>query len=297
MNKLEELANNNKENYERYLKRMTDSMKCSTKGLIPFLASNGKNILDVGCGSGVMLSALENENNKSKLTGIDLKELKKDWKLFCIDFMKLHNVSFDTIIFSSILHEISSYNNDPNKRFTSEPINEALNKSNQLLTDDGIVIIRDGLLMDEANIYNQLIISFTNPNDASLLYRFQKEFRGFDKLEIDNRIIRVNENQYVVAERFLKEFLCTYTWGEESFNREINERFGILTEDEWINLLNQNGFSIEFKGLSCEEYEKYLKKKINITDLYGNKYEYPYMSILIKARKKVLTKKEILINQ
>lgn len=59
-------------NYQRYLKRMTESMKYSTKGLIPLLAKNSNNILDVGSGSGVMLKALENENKNAKLTGIDL---------------------------------------------------------------------------------------------------------------------------------------------------------------------------------------------------------------------------------
>ena len=72
MNQLEILSNKNRENYQRYLRRMTESMKCSTKGLIPLLAKDSKNILDVGCGSGVMLKALEDENPKAKLTGIDL---------------------------------------------------------------------------------------------------------------------------------------------------------------------------------------------------------------------------------
>lgn len=291
MNKLEKLTESNRSNYERYLKRMTDSMKCSTKGIIPSLAKDGKNILDVGCGSGVMLAALEETNKGAKLTGLDLnieaikklQTLNNDWKLIHEDFMELSNVKYDTIIFSSILHEISSYNQDTNKRFTDLPIKEAIKKTRDLLTDDGVVIIRDGLLED--NIYDQVIISFTNPSDSDLLYRFQKEFRGFDKLEIDNRIHKVNDNQYIVAQRFLKEFLCTYTWGIESFNREINERFGILTKDEWLKILKENGFKIEFLTLSCEEYEKFLSEKITITDLFGNKYDYPYMSILIKAKK------------
>ena len=72
MNKLEELSKENQENYQLYLKRMTESMKYSTKGLIPLLTKNSKNILDVGCGSGVMLKALEMENPNATLTGLDL---------------------------------------------------------------------------------------------------------------------------------------------------------------------------------------------------------------------------------
>ena len=114
MNKLEVLSNQNVINYKRYLQRMTDSMKKSTKGLIPILAKEGKNILDVGCGSGVMLNALEKEMPNAKLTGIDLnietinnlKKYNNNWNLIYTDFMKLNGLKFDTIIFSSILHEI-----------------------------------------------------------------------------------------------------------------------------------------------------------------------------------------------
>ena len=292
MNKLEELSKKNKENYQRYLVRMTESMKYSTKGLIPLLAKNSNNILDVGCGSGVMLKALEKENPKVKLTGIDLnidaiKRLKENtnWKLYHMDFMDLSNIKFDTIIFSSILHEISSYHKDLNKRFTEQPILEALEKSNELLNDGGNIIVRDGLLSPINERHNKLVITFTDLNDHVWLYRFQKDFKGFDNLDIDTNIVKLENNRYLVSEGFLKEFLCTYTWGEESYSREINERFGIITKDEWISLINKSGFRIETLVESKEEYEKYLSKKISITDKFGNPYEYPNMTILFKAKK------------
>ena len=300
MNKLEELSKNNKENYERYLRRMTESMKYSTKGLIPLLAKNSNNILDVGCGSGVLLKAIENENKKAKLTGLDLnidsinklKKYNKKWKLFHMDFMDLENIKFDTIIFSSILHEISSYNNDLSKRFTYNPILEAFKKSNDLLEDNGIIIVRDGLLSSLKDRDNMLIVSFKDINDGMWLYKFQKDFKGFDNLNINTKIVKLGENKYLVSEGFLKEFLCTYTWGEESYPREINERFGILTKDEWLDLLKISGFRIETIIESKEEYEKYLLPKINITYDSGNPYEYPNMTIMFKAQKtKTLSKR------
>lgn len=293
MNKLEELSKENKDNYQTYLRRMTESMKYSTKGLIPILAKNSNNILDVGCGSGVMLKALEIENPNAKLTGLDLnidaikslREHNDTWKLYHMDFMDLKDVKFDAIIFSSILHEISSYNSNPNKRFTKIPILEAFKKSRELLEDDGIIIVRDGLLSSETDRDNKLIVSFTNPEDCNWLYRFKNDYKGFEGINIDTSIIKLDDNKYKVSEGFLKEFLCKYTWGEESYPREVNERFGILTKNEWIGLLNETGFNIETLIESKEEYEKYLKEKITITDEFNNPYKYPNMSITFKAQK------------
>ena len=300
MNRLEELSENNKENYQIYLKRMTESMKYSTKGLIPLLAKNSNNILDVGCGSGVMLKALEIENPNAILTGLDLnidainslKKYNDKWKLYHMDFMDLKKVKFDTIIFSSILHEISSYNSDLEKRFTEEPILEALVKSNDLLDENGTIIIRDGLLspVEERNIVRR--IKFFNQKDAIWLYRFQKDFRGFDNININTQIDRIDDSNYLVAEGFLKEFLCKYTWGPESYPREINERFGILTKPEWLSVLKEAGFKVETIIESKEEYEKYLSPKIRIKGDGFEPYEYPNMSITFKATKVKSLKKD-----
>lgn len=293
MNRLEELSKENQENYQTYLKRMTESMKYSTKGLIPLLAKNSKNILDVGCGSGVMLKALEIENPNAIITGLDLNidainELRKNnsnWKLYHMDFMDLKEVKFDTIIFSSILHEISSYHSNLDKRFTEKPILEAFIKSNSLLSDGGSIIVRDGLLLPEKESYNKVLVSFTNVEDGEWLYKFKKDFRGFDNTDINTEIIKLDNNMYLIAEGFLKEFLCKYTWGKESYPREVNERFGILTKDMWISLLKEAGFMVETIIESKEEYEKYLSPKIKITDTSGNYYEYPNMSITLKVQK------------
>ena len=53
---------------------MTDSIRYSTKEILPILAKGGNNILDVGCGSGILLSEIEKYNANANLTGIDLNE-------------------------------------------------------------------------------------------------------------------------------------------------------------------------------------------------------------------------------
>ena len=293
MNELERLSKRNKDNYKRYLKRMTESMKYSTKGLIPLLVKSQKNILDVGCGSGVMLSALEEEIQGVNLTGLDLnieainklRAYNNDWKLYHMDYMDFEGEKFDTIIFSSILHEVSSYHSDPEIRFSSTPIQEALYKTNDLLEDNGLIVVRDGILQDLDERMRRVTISFTNPHDGIWLYKFKRDFKGFSNIEVDKDIRQLDNNLYEVSEGFLKEFLSKYTWGEESYPREINERFGILTKDEWISLLKNAGFKLDTTIEAKEEYEKYLSDKITILDKFGNPYDYPNMSITLKARK------------
>ncbi len=183
-NILEKLSHNNKDNYEQYLKRMSNSMQHSTKGLIPIWAAEGSNILDVGCGSGVIMSEIEKINPKAKITGLDLnfdaiiklQQNHNNWNLIHEDFMKLNCGNYDTIIFSSILHEISSYCEDTDKRFTEIPIKEAFYKTHELLDSDGVVIVRDGLLTDNDHKDNKLIISFNNPLDKYWLDKFQSDF-------------------------------------------------------------------------------------------------------------------------
>lgn len=292
MNTLEKLSHDNQKNYQRYLKRMTDSLKFSSKGLIPSLVKDGDNILDVGCGSGVLLKAIEDVNPTARLTGIDLNidaikelELNSDYNVYHMNFFDVCD-TFDTVVFSSILHEISSYDENDDKRFTEIPIKEAFEKTRDILTDSGVIVLRDGLLSDKKHKDNKVIVSFKKPQDEYWLYRFKEDFRGFDKLDIDTSITEIDANRNIVSEGFLKEFLCTYTWGESSFPREVQERFGILTEEDWIRLLIETGFEIEQIIKSKEEYEKYLSPKVNLTYTDMKKFVYPDMSILIRARKR-----------
>lgn len=299
MNYIEELNSQDNSNYLRYLRRMTDSMKVTTKGLIPFLTKDDRKILDVGCGSGFMLEALEKANPEAQLTGVDLNYeairrlelLNKPWKLYHSDFLKFKGKNYDSVIFSSILHEISSYNDDQSKRFTSVPIKESMEKTYDVLHDGGSIIIRDGLMVPETARDNQLLITFSNPDDADWLYKFRDEFKGFRNTNINTDIFNSYPNEYLVSEGFLKEFLYTYTWGPESYHREINERFGILERNEWIRLLEESGFEIDTVIESSEEYEKHLKDKVSITNVFGEKYIYPSMTILIKANKVKTIKK------
>ena len=115
-NKLEQLTGANRRNYDLYLQRMTQSISQSSKGLIPFFAAQCKKILDVGCGSGILMQAILAVNPEAKIVGIDINQSAVDT---CIEQgLDVRNATlsdlirtgemFDCVIFSSVLHEFST---------------------------------------------------------------------------------------------------------------------------------------------------------------------------------------------
>jgi len=294
MSVIEELARENKENYELYLRRMTENMKHSTKGFVPFFATNSKCALDVGCGSGVMLNALL-DYGVEKVIGIDINnEAVNKLKSLNNPNIEVYNISFDeidklnlnvdTIIFSSVLHEFSSYSDT--ERYSLNPIINAIKKSYEMLPVNGKLIIRDCLMADFKDRYKKVLIKFNNKEDSKWLYRFKDEFKGFNNLDIDMTIDEVDDS-YRISFAFLKEFLFTYTWGEGSWPREIMERTGITDIDSWESMIREYGFVIESVLYSKEEYEKYLSSKVDIKWEDGSTFLYPYMNITLVATKKM----------
>ena len=113
-------------NYSQYIERMTKSFDRTTKSLIPYYAvqltagNPHPRILDVGFGSGVVGSALRALLPDAVICGIDMapQNIENAPKgiydeLYCCrleDFyLPNQQDGFDLAIFSSVLHEISSY--------------------------------------------------------------------------------------------------------------------------------------------------------------------------------------------
>lgn len=263
-NKLEQLTGANKSNYDLYLQRMTQSISQSSKGLIPFFTSKCKRILDVGCGSGILMNAIQAVNPEASIVGIDINQSAVDT---CIEQgldVKYSNLrdyaktgeKFDCIIFSSVLHEFSSY--DEERPFQEGPIADAMEDASALLNPGGMLIIRDGIRADEELKEMKVKLHFFNPEDSSWIERFKKDFPDYKETEF--------EEEGVLTLEDAKEFLYTFTWGEKSWNREVQERFGILSNNGWKKLVRSYGFDIKNFMVSAEEYKKYLAPKIEITD-------------------------------
>ncbi len=290
-NQLEELTEKNRENYELYLKRMSDSMKKSTKGLIPYFCRGKKRILDVGCADGTMMYALKQADPQCSVTGIDMNKNAVEHLKNQTDF-EVHHCSlaeyaagnpepYDAVIFSSVLHEISSYDPDEKKRFTAAPILEALKSAYGLLKEDGILIVRDGLETDAAVQDQRCELVFEKYGGTYIFERFHKE--GANRRILDKTEAFYDYRHVITSMRAAREFLCTYTWGEESFEREKMEQFGVLNMKEWYDCMEQAGFTVNTAVRSAEEYEKYLSDKVKL--YVKGKKTFPDMTVLLAADK------------
>jgi len=279
-------------NHEQYLARMSTSSFFSTKQNIPpIIKSYGcKTVLDVGCADGSFTHRIACES-ETIITGIDINEknidlAKKNYPGYAFVCSDLKNISskiivfdkkpltFDCIVFSSVLHEISSYDPDEKKRFTSKPIREAIEFAAKHLNPNGILIIRDGLKPSD--------VLKSSIEDGVILPEYKETFRKFlNEFPPLKRREEFYPFMSLYSEEILMEFLMLVTWGKESWSREINERKFICSRGEWYDILFENGFNVNSFTSTNEEYPRYCRKFLN--NLYASIM--PPTTCLIVAQK------------
>jgi SAM-dependent methyltransferase len=223
----------------------------------------GKNILDAGCGGGELTRILHRSGYNAY--GIDLSDLSKE--VFENMGMKQNFIQgnvmditeyieygeIDTIIFSSVLHEVYSYNN-----FDINAVKLALQNAYKVLPKGGRIIIRDGIMSEDNT---KRMIRFKDKLFAYMLNNYIKDFEG-RQIYAD----WISENTVIMSNNDAMEFLYTATWGLESYNREVKEQFGIMTPSEYINFINNILFKsqiISFNHYLQEGYNYHLLNKIN----------------------------------
>lgn len=284
MNQLEKLSIENKQNYETYLTRMSQSLETSTKHFIPFYTLGKKFILDVGCADGALMKVIKEVNPEARVVGIDLNSNAVDraraagleaYKLSLEDVAFICPGKFDCVVFSSVLHEVSSYANA--NRFSALPIVEMLQSAYDFLADNGSIIIRDGLMDDSEELCTAV---FTNSDDEKWFHRFVDEFQyPYIDLEYNDM-----GGAITCQMDLMQEFLATWTWGEKSWPREIQEKFCILGEESWLRAVKTVGFEITTFLKSKEDYSKYLTPKVKLYGANGKEF-FPFMTCTIIAKK------------
>ncbi len=289
-----------KDEYDRfyneieYLNTMNSSLKHKAV-ILDYMV--GKNILDVGPGGGALMDLIEERDPLLNVYGIDIsanvieslnkKKLKekKSWNLVKGDALNLGNYfekgSLDSIIYSSIIHELYSYIVYEGKKFNINTVIKALKAAYDILAPKGRIIIRDGIKTEPENVYR--IIEFKHVEDIKILDRYCKDFKG---RKVTYEKIANNKVKMLVNDAM--EFLYTYTWGEDSYPLEVQEQFGYLTPSEYIELIHNNlpnSKIILCNAFLQEGYEENLLNKISIYDENMNTVKLPNSTCIIVIEK------------
>lgn len=277
-----------------YLETMNNSLKGKAI-ILDYVVGN--RILDVGPGGGALLDLLEKTYPNTEIYGLDLsqnvidsltKKKKKEnhtWNIIKGDALQISKYfkekSIDTIIYSSIIHELYSYIKYDGKLFNKETIKQSLKEAYKILPKGGRIIIRDGIMSEPKSDYR--LIEFKNIKDIEILNRYCNDFKG-RKITYD----RINENTVKMKINDAMEFLFTYTWGEESYPLEVKEQFGYFTINEYVNFLKENLENcniVESKSFLQKGYENNLLKKITIYDENKNIVKLPDSTSIIVVEK------------
>ncbi|HEO8419232.1 class I SAM-dependent methyltransferase [Niallia sp. FSL W8-0635] len=259
----------------------------------------GNKMLDIGAGGGVMLDILSDKHPHAKVIGIDLsinviealekrkRRENKSWFVKQADALQLTDTfelnSMDTIIFSSILHEMYSYIPYNGKKFNQEVITHSLTSAFDVLKPGGRIIIRDGIMTEPKEELRQ--IEFKNLDGIEFFKRYVKDFKG---RSITYKQLDVNTIQLPVNDAM--EFLYTYTWGEEAYPHEVQEQFGYFTPSEYKetiqNVIGKKGEILWLNHYLQDGYEEHLLPYVKVTDTQKNIVRLPDSTCFIVIEKK-----------
>jgi SAM-dependent methyltransferase len=280
-------------NEHTYLKTMNQST--TYKGVIlDYIV--GDYIIDVGPGGGALMDIIEEKYPNKKIIGIDIAknvieklnnyklDKNKNWNVIEMDIfeasknMELNSV--DTIIFSSVIHELFSYVEMDGMKFNVKTVIKALQNAYDILKPGGRIIIRDGIKTEPDT---KRIVEFKENDGIDFFKNYVRDFNG-RKIEYQF----IDENKVLLPVNDAMEFLYTYTWGIESYPREIQEQFGYFTPTEFVKCINdnlKNPSIVEFRHFLQEGYEEHLLKKINLLDEKGEVAKLPDSTCLIVIEK------------
>lgn len=260
---------------------------------------NGRKVLDIGPGGGVLLDLLEERMPDVIPVGIDISsnviealQQKKQregrrWEVLQGDALNLKEYvtvgSVDTVIFSSILHELYSYVPLNGKKFNHDTIAAALRSSFDVLSPGGVMIIRDGIMTEPETGLRRL--TFLETDGMMWLKRYAKDFQG-RKIRYET----LNDQEVIMPVNDAMEFLYTYTWGPEAYVHEVQEQFGYFTPSAYTafieETLGERARLEVFRHYLQEGYTEALQTRVRIGDEKGRPVPLPDSTCFIVIRKK-----------
>ncbi|MHA1301800.1 MAG: methyltransferase domain-containing protein [Candidatus Helarchaeota archaeon] len=219
-------------------------------------------IIDAGCGTGELIKLIATKFQSSCIIGLDIsdhfvnlalqnsKDLDNVKILQCdIKTKEFESNSITTKIFSSVMHELASYN-----RYGKENPKKAIYQTFRELKPGGRIIIRDGLSPGNYEVYiwlnstngineldprKNMEIDISKLSTEARFIRFCMQFKGrkwdYNTIMIDNKKL------YKMEAYFANEFMSKKEY-VENWDVEILEEFGIFTVEEYKTILEDAGF-------------------------------------------------------
>ncbi|QUL55792.1 class I SAM-dependent methyltransferase [Paenibacillus tritici] len=282
-------------NEDTYLSQMNDT--ADYKAVILDYVT-GRKVLDIGPGGGVLLDLIEERMPEVVPVGIDIssnviealrqRKQREDrrWEVLQGDALNLKDYvepgTVDTVIFSSILHELYSYVPLDGKKFNHGTVAAALTSAFGVLADGGAIIIRDGIMTEPEDQMRR--VRFLEDDGMAWLERYAKDFDGrsirYEQLSGQEVLMPVNDAM---------EFLYTYTWGEEAYIHEVQEQFGYFTPSQYAAFIEQTlgpQAKIEvFRHYLQEGYTEALQERVVVMDESGQAVALPDSTCFIVIRK------------
>lgn len=272
-------------NEEKYLETMNNANNSTKLQIMKYVV--GDCIVDVGSGGGVLLDVLEKSYPNKKIIGTDIsanvieklnqkiEEENHHYSVLRHNFVEGPiDCKADTILFSSILHEVYSYTEWNGGRFNIEAVKEALKNAYNSLPAGGRIVIRDGVMSDSDKMGK---VRFKKPDGVAFAGNYIRDFKGLKNLrESDNdeswdsNKVKLNGDVLYADANFIREALYTYTWGNESYAQEVQEQFGYFTIQEYTSFLEELGMTIVYSDMFTEQgYPEHLDELVELMDGLG----------------------------
>lgn len=278
-----------------YFARMAASLGDKER-LLEFVVP-GK-ILDVGAGGGELAEALRLRGNEVHALDGSSEAIRRIEE----NFPEVHAVpaytheldsifepaTFDTVICSSILHEVYSYGDPINGQYSIRSVMDTLASFFRILKPGGVLLIRDGIM---PTLWDEEIRMELRSSDSVRFLETYREYAPFYSVTPDFRRVSFeevsgNSHTYKGSLASAMEFLFTLTWGWKSAERETQELYGIFTESGYRLALSVVGFNVEHSTQYLQPgYPHHLSGVADIFDSFGNKKNLPSSNAIFVARR------------